>query len=248
MTRRTVLKPLATFEILREAFRLVWANLGLMLALDLSFIPVLLAAGWFTPETPEEIVVSAVTLFSLGLLLQTLGSAATTIAVKSLYFGERIRLSSVFRRAWKRVVPLFITQILGGGLALAGFLLLIAPGIYLGLAFLILGPVVVLENLSQAKALGRSHSLMGGHFLRGANLLLCFVGFLFFASSASAMLVSSTPEFSEFLNIGVSAIGAGYFIAVVVIFYFDLRCRKEGYQGEEVDSTPGEIHRPDPID
>jgi uncharacterized membrane protein len=219
-----------------------------MLALDLSFVPVLLAAGWFTPETPEEIVGSAVFLFSLGLVVQTLGSAATTFAVKSLYFGERVSLLSVFSRGWKRVVPLLFTQILGGGLALAGFLLLIVPGIYLGLAFLILGPVVVLENLSQARALSRSHSLMGGHFFRGANLVLCFFGFLFLANTASGLFSGATPEFAELINLGVSAVGTGYFIAVIVIFYFDLRCRKEEYQGEELSSEAGEIHRPDPID
>lgn len=248
MRRNIVLKPLATFEILREALHLVWGNLGLMLALDLSFVPVLLAAGWFTPDTPEEIVGSAVFLFALGLIVQTLGSAATTFAVKALYFGERVSLLSVFSQGWKRVIPLLFTQILGGGLALAGFLLLIIPGIYLGLAFLILGPVVVLENLSQSKALSRSHSLMGGHFLRGANLLLCFVGFLFLANTASASFTSTAPEFAEVINLGVSAVGAGYFIAVIVIFYFDLRCRKEGYQGEELSPESEGIHRPNPID
>jgi len=238
MTGDPRIRPLRIGEILEKALRLVWQNLGLMLALDLSFVPVLLAAGFLTPDTPEEILGSAIGLLLVALVIQTFGAAATTFAVRSLYFGEPIRLGTAFRMARPRVFALLLTQVLGGGLALVGFLLLIVPGVYLGLAFLVLGPVVVLEGISQAKALTRSHSLMGANFLRGAGLVLVSLVVFSLAGSAAAFLGTAAPELAGGVEIAMNAVAAGYFNAAVVIFYFDLRCRKEGFRGQEIEGDP----------
>ena len=64
--------------------------------------------------------------------------------------------------------------------------------------------------------------------------------------SVGLFLTALVPPFAEAIEVTLNAIAAGYFTTVITIFYFDLRCRKEGFQG--VESAPNAAPAlPDPI-
>ena len=244
--RHRVVEPLGFAEILEEALGLTRRHLGLVLALDLSFVPLFLVSNFLNPTNPNEAVTLAVALGLLGLALQTVGATATTYAMGGVYLGEDVTLGDAFGRGISRALPLFVTQLLGGLLALVGFLLFILPGVYLSLAFLLVSPVVVVESVAGSKALSRSRVLMRGHLFRGAALLAVSMVVFLLAGTAGIFLSSLAPPLAEVIEVALNAIVAGYFTTVVTIFYFDLRCRKEGYSGAvaAADAVPS---RPDPI-
>ncbi len=228
--RLRVVEPMPFADILAEALALTRRELALVLALDLSFVPFFVLSGSADPAAGGALE-TAIALALLGIALQTVGATATTHAMARAYLGQPVEIREAFARGAARAVPLFVTQVLGAIAAFLGFLLFILPGVYLSLAFLVVGPAVVLEGVAGARALGRSRALMRGHLLRSAALLaVTFVVFML-VGSVGLFLSALAPPLAEAIEVMLNAITAGYFTTVITIFYFDLRCRKEGYSG-----------------
>ena len=109
---------------------------------------------------------------------QTLGAiaeAAISVAVADLYLNRQPRTFLCLQKASAKAVTLLIAGIISGTAILIGYFFLYLPGLFLKLNFMLVTPVIVLEDeLSVLSSLGRSWDLVKGH--RRWYVLQCLLG------------------------------------------------------------------------
>jgi hypothetical protein len=161
-------------------------------------------------------------------------------AVSEAYLGHtpdaRASISAAFRR-----MPslLWLSFLLVLGVAI-GFVLLVIPGIYLLVAWAVAVPVLMVEGTKGAKAIGRSYDLVRHNWWRTFGTLL--VGFIFIglfnflldlvARGADGVANDSVYLWAliyDALNGLGTVITAPLQAAIIIVIYFDLRVRKEGF-------------------
>jgi len=106
-------------------------------------------------------------LGSQSLLQQSLGTiaeAAITVAVADLYLQRHARWFVCLQKASAKIVTLLLAGIVAGCAILFGYLFLYIPGLILKINFMLVTPVIVLEDeLSVLSSLGRSWELVRGY-------------------------------------------------------------------------------------
>jgi predicted secreted protein len=188
-------------------------------------------AGWLAGMATAQI------LSGLAFLIS---SAAVLRAVSVAYLGGTPDWRESLRAATSRLPSLiWLGFLMFGGLALAAVALII-PAIWLGVAWAVAFPVMIAEGQRGTRAMGRSFRLVqnrwwptfGALFL--AFLLQAFIGLILGVplgiltfSSESDSLVAIV--FSMIVNVVASVITTPFMAAVLVLIYFDLRVRKEGF-------------------
>ena len=174
-----------------------------------------------------------------GLLILGLGGspivlAATTFAVGEVYLGRSITVGGSLRAAIGVILPLAGTMLLYYFGVLLGLLLLIVPGIFLVLSWLLAWPIMVLEGVFGPAALGRSYELMRGHRLRGLGATVVSWLILAIVTNIFQLVFSFVPMVGPVFSGLASAVGTAYVSAVIVVLYFDVRCRKEAFDLEHL--------------
>lgn len=121
---------------------------------------------------------------------------------------------------------------------------LVAPGFVVGVFFLFVPQVTALEGVGGGAAIGRARELGRGFYLR--NLGVCVLFALIVKASTiltgfalQALLLASLPLVGPFLNFAgylpatvtilVSVSITPILLLAIVLLYFDVRVRKEGY-------------------
>jgi hypothetical protein len=94
-------------------------------------------------------------LFALGFAAWQLLAAIIMLRQRSMVSGRVPDLSGEWRAALQRWPLLLVTAVLSGAVMALGFVLLIVPGIYAFVCFLLLRPVVLFENVDPLRALER---------------------------------------------------------------------------------------------
>lgn len=185
----------------------------------------------------------------------TLAQAAAFKAISDAYLGRRPDWRSSLRLAGRLLPAALWISVLVGVLASLALLLFILPAIWLGIAWSVVIPVLMVEGIRGRRALDRSFRLVRGRwwptfavvmlgFVLAAVVQAVVVGLL------SLVLFTGAGD-SPFASVLVSqlgtAIGASlatpFQAAIVAIVYFDLRVRKEGFDlqllAERVGVDPG---------
>jgi hypothetical protein len=169
-----------------------------------------------------------------------ISSAAVLRAVSVAYLGGTPDWRESLRAATSRLGALiWLGFLMFGGLALAA-VALILPSIWLGVAWSLAFPVLIAEGQRGSTALSRSFRLVKGRWwptfgaLALAFLFQFFLGLVlgiplgfvtvFWDSNSLATLVLTTV-----VNVLASVITTPFMAAVLVLIYFDLRVRKEGF-------------------
>src|SRR5436309_5063517 len=243
----------AGFQIVRRHFALI---LGIAAAL---YVPVAILGALLMPFAmlPEANPVAGIGAGRLGaviglglymIIVSPIVSAAITFAIGELYLGRTASVGQSLRVGASMLVPILGTSILVGLCVILGFVLLVIPGVYLLLSFLLVWQVMVLERRYGVAAMGRSRELMRGNLRRGLGIVI-----------AGRIIVSVVGGAIGFVagQIGVlGRIGEGiggaaataYTSAVAVVLYFDIRCRKEAFDLEHlarlVAAPPGSAQVP----
>ncbi|HEX6382445.1 MAG TPA: glycerophosphoryl diester phosphodiesterase membrane domain-containing protein, partial [Acidimicrobiia bacterium] len=188
-------------------------------------------AGWLAGMFTAQI------LSGLAFLIS---SAAVLRAVSVAYLGGTPDWRESLRAATSRLPSLiWLGFLMFGGLALAAVALII-PAIWLGVAWSVAFPVMIAEGQRGTTAMRRSFRLVqdrwwptfGALFL--AFLLQSFIGLvlgiplgiLAFSTDGNSL---SAIFFSMIVNVVASVITTPFMAAVLVLIYFDLRVRKEGF-------------------
>ena len=163
------------------------------------------------------------------LLLLPVMSVALTAAVANVYLDSPITVGDAYRSIRVILTPIVGTYLLLYVLVILGFLALVIPGIYLLNCWSLAGPVMIVEHRFGMTALRRSRQLVTGVWWRTFGIFV--VAFLIAEVPAGVLQVfwSFIPVFGPILAAGTSAIATSYSLVVLVIYYFDRRCRTEDF-------------------
>jgi len=195
-------------------------------------------------------MLTAQTLSALAFLIS---SAAVLRAVSVAYLGGTPQWRESLRAATRRLRSLiWLGFLLAGGLGLA-MVALVIPFFWLGVSWSIAFPVLIAEGERGAGALGRAFRLVRGRWWPTAGALtlaFMFQAFVGFVAAIPIGILGATGNggslagltVSTVINIATSVITTPFMAAVLVLIYFDLRVRKEGFDLEllaQAVGTPG---------
>jgi hypothetical protein len=191
------------------------------------------------------IVVIVVTFLSV---IITIGALSKCLL--DAYTGHASGWRHSLQFAADRVGPLAWLAIISGVLLTIGFVLLVIPGIFLTVSWIVAAPVVMFEGSSAFAALRRSYDLVQGRWWAtfGA-LVLAIIAIIGITLVLGALLggIGSSSSISVILVIGgISRIIAALVTypivaAVSAVIYIDLRVRKEHVDPHELTGA-GETH------
>jgi hypothetical protein len=156
--------------------------------------------------------------------------------------------------AWHRFGSLLWLSILTGILVLIGYILLIIPGIYLTVAWLVAVPVLMFEGTGGTGALGRSRELVSGHWwmLFGALLvgIVIVVGISFAVGAIIGGIANSGSVNVILILSGLSRAISAIFTypivaAISAVAYVELRAAKEHIPPNRLVDVDPETPHPD---
>ena len=203
-------------------------------------ILVALVAPTLAPGTVPWATMGAGRLgFVIGLGLYTIivspiVSAGVTFAIGEIYLGRSASVGQSLRAGTSMLLPIIGTSLLNFICVALGFVLLVIPGVYLMLSFLLLWQVMVLERRYGFAAMGRSRELMRGSLLRGFGITLAGGIIVSVVGGAIGLVVGHVPLLGPIGEGVARAAGVAYTSAVAVVLYFDIRCRKEAFDLEHL--------------
>lgn len=188
-----------------------------------------------------QLVVVSLAMFAVQfLIVQPFLLAATARAAADVYLGTPVTIGGTYRYALGRLPSILLITILSTLAALLGFVLLIVPGIIV-LVRLAFAPVaLVVEGHRGSGALRRSWRLTKGFFWRTLGTLLLsglIVGIVSgILSIPGEMAVQALGPDAWPISALVTALATvlltPFGTVVIVLLYFDLRIRKEGFDLE----------------
>jgi hypothetical protein len=198
----------------------------------------------------------------LGLIGVLLGTVACYRAVADTYLGTETGAAESLRFAARRAGPtLWLALLLVLGLALA-FLALFVPFVWLGIAWSVAYPVMLVEGQGGAAALRRSFGLVQDRWWAtlGRLLVAYILVSVVSVAATAALLIPATAllddtSFGALLvdhtaNFIVSLLTTPFIAAVTMLVYFDLRARKEGFDvarlADGLGGAPGAAAAPPP--
>jgi hypothetical protein len=172
-------------------------------------------------------------------------------SVSESYLGNDVSVGQAYRFVLPKVGSLLWASILVGVICMIGYMLLIVPGVIFSLWLMLTTPAIVVEGRTASRALGRSKALTGGNLGKvfGVALIVFLIGIAFglvfnFAGGFIGVLASRpgslaytvvTQGFSVAGQVLMAPIGA----IAVILLYYDLRIRKEGFDLEMLAQSMG---------
>ena len=250
-----MLRPLSVGEILDTSFSLYRRHFGALATVSLvcTGLPLVLrlfveaAGGLFA-----HLTLALVYMLSL-VVLSLIATGATVFIVSESYLGRPLTAREALMRATPYMGRILIASLLMALVVGFGFILMVIPGIILGVGLAVAIPAVVLEaGRSASGALSRSWELTRGSRWRIFGLGLTLFVLLYVPVIAVSGLVAVVVPRGGATAFGVSstttivalAIGGviqlfiyPLFYCVLTVTYYDLRVRKEGFDLELLASS-----------
>jgi hypothetical protein len=163
-----------------------------------------------------------------GLLLYLVFTGAITRAIAAEVAGQDPGVEQSYRFGFARLGPILVVSILVGLATLAGLIVLIIPGIYIGVRLAVSTQALVVEGRRGTEAMRRSWDLVRGHWWHAAFTVL-LAGLL--TEVVNAVITAPFGAGAWFLQ-GIAAaiattVTLPYGALVGVLLYLDLRARKE---------------------
>jgi hypothetical protein len=146
---------------------------------------------------PVDLAVAAASEELAGFLVLVVGPAAYGLAEGALLAAMLAPTESAgtaLRRAWARVGALVGASLLTTAATLAGFLLLVAPGIFVAARLAVVIQIVMLEGLGARASLVRSWELVRGRTWRVLGIVLVAQA-PFAAAALSSLWLSTSAAF-----------------------------------------------------
>ncbi len=239
------IRAMSFAEIMDTGFRIVRQHFGLIIGIAAAlYVPIAILGALVAPEPvpgsgPWASVGAGRVGFLIGLVLYAvvvspIVSAAITFAIGEIYVGRSTTVGQSLRVGASMLLPIAGTSILVGIAVMIGLVLLVIPGVYLFLCFLLVWQVMVLERRYGFAAMGRSRELMRGSLLRGFGITLAGGIIVSVVGGAIGLVVGHVPLLGPIGEGVARAAGVAYTSAVAVVLYFDVRCRKEAFDLEHL--------------
>lgn len=243
------LRPRSATEIVDAAFQVMRPNYLALLTLSVAAqLPALaMRLSMSIPTDPARVMQwmqteTAISGLALLWVLSFAGNCVVMVAASQLYLGEKIDAGAAFLRgSWRSLlilIPLWLLSSLAIGV---GFVFLIVPGVWLALRLIPLFTVSILEDGGWVKAITRTWALGRGHvghmFLTVLIALLIYIGVAVVGGVVVGVLGTIAGLFKDsgvasVLTTAISAAIVPLFMMMLVILYYDLRIRFEGFDVE----------------
>jgi hypothetical protein len=238
-------RPMGIGEILRTAFQLYQRHWRTLLAIAaVVVVPLTLLQYLFgnlvrtQGETTRNGVVVETATWSVGIaaLLAALGgllmylvlTGAITRAVAAEVAGEDPSVEQSYRFGFHRLGSVLLVSVLVGLAIIGGLILLVIPGIYIGVRLAVSIEALVVEGRRGTQAMGRSWGLVGGHWWHAFFTLLVAALLTGIVNAVITAPFSATGWFVQGVAAAVATVVTlPYGVLVGVLLYLDLRARKE---------------------
>jgi hypothetical protein len=174
----------------------------------------------------------------------TLMQGVLTKSVSEAYLGHEISVGEAYRFVWPKFMTLLGAGILVGLTCLLGYVLLIVPGVIFSLWYSMTTPAIVAEDLKASAGMSRSKALAKGNlgkifcvvFLAGLLAAVIEIPFSIAGNLAGAGLSRVNPHLAvlsiQLLQTVGQVIAAPISAGALILLYYDLRIRKEGFDLE----------------
>jgi len=228
----------AAFRLLKDRF-VVLVGIGAVLYVPLSIIDALMLQPAMGPPIGDFFLLGVVLYLILALVGGPLAQLAVTHAVSEIYLGSQPGIGQAYSKGFATYFPYLGTVLLAGMGMMLGFFFLFLPGIYLAILWMLVGPIAVIEDTYGTRALARSRDLMRGNWWRALGIV--FAAGLIFGVVAAGVNIAFEfiPVIGSLLQGLVQAIALVFNLAVLVLLYFDLRCRHEDFDLQHLSSQIG---------
>jgi hypothetical protein len=183
------------------------------------------AANGVVIETASWAVGVAGLVTALAALLSFLVlTGAITRAVAAEVAGEDPSYRFGFHRIWS----VLLVSVLVGLATVGGLILLVIPGIFIGVRLVVSIEALVVEGRRGTQAMGRSWELVGGHWWHAFGTLVVAWLIIGVVESVITLPFGDTGWFLQGLVSAVATtVTMPYGVLVGVLLYLDLRARKE---------------------
>jgi hypothetical protein len=229
------IKAMTFAEMLDTAFRILRDHFATLVGLSaVVHVPLAFINNELQPA-PGQFMWGRMLLGSvISLLGAPIVATALTHAIGEIYLGRPTAIGGSLRAALAIIIPLSGTMLLVYLGTIAGLLLLIIPGIWLSLAWMLTWPVTVLENRFGTTAIARSRELMRGNMMRALGIVI--VGWIIVAvlTGTLGVVFHFVPLLGPLASGLAQAVAVAYSSVVLVLLYFDIRCRKEAFDLEHL--------------
>lgn len=211
-------------------------------------------ATWAAGEPPPiEVLLPALLVTTISLLVymvlavvgSTLSSGALAKAVSESYLGRESSVAEVYRFVLPRFGSLLGASLLIALLTLVGYLVCVVPGVLVSLWLAVATPAIVIEGAGAIDGMQRSKALTSGNlgkvFLVGLlTVLLALViqwPVVWLAGLLGKYLsrevsVALGVIVQQVLAFPMQLIATPIISTALVLLYYDLRIRKEGFDLE----------------
>jgi hypothetical protein len=229
-------RQMSAGELVRNGMELYQRNFRvLFLTVLVALIPPNLL---FRPFVSSIVGISM--FFLLTIFFGFFVFAATTVAISDVCTGNKPSVGRsyqyVFTKVLLRLMLVFLLQSL---VVAGGYLLLLIPGLVFSAWYMLAPVVVVLERAEPIAAMKRSRFLGKGFYLRNFGLVfvtvfLIFIGqFMVGFVLGFAMIVLKLQNARGLIEGLEGLLGSALFIpylyTLLILMYYDLRARREGY-------------------
>jgi hypothetical protein len=163
-----------------------------------------------------------------GLLMYLVLTGAITRAVAAEVAGEDPSVEQSYRFGFHRLGSVLLVSVLVGLATVGGLILLVIPGIYVGVRLAVSIEALVVEGRRGTEAMGRSWSLVGGHWWHAFGTLLVAALLTGIVNAVITTPFSGMSWVVQALAAAVATVVTlPYGVLVGVLLYLDLRARKE---------------------
>ena len=196
-------------------------------------------------EFSFELLVPTILVAVAGAVLVNVATAAITLAVSDAYLGRNSSWGDSVAGAFARVGPVVGAAILFSIAIFVGAFGLLVGAFVVGAGLGIFMPALMIEQLGATDSLKRSWRLTNGRkwSVFGAYALAAIIVWIVSAVIlfVIGLVTASSDSFfvSQMLSTVASVFTTPFIASVVVVIYFDLRVRKEGFDLEMLASQTG---------
>jgi hypothetical protein len=163
-----------------------------------------------------------------GILMYLVLTGAITRAVAAEVAGEDPSVEQSYRFGFHRLGSVLLVSVLVGLAIVAGLIVFIIPGIYIGVRLAVSIEALVVEGRRGTEAMGRSWGLVGGHWWHAFGTLLVATLVTGVVNAVITAPFGATNWFVQALAAAVATVVTlPYGVLVGVLLYLDLRARKE---------------------
>jgi hypothetical protein len=164
----------------------------------------------------------------VGILMYLVLTGAITRAVAAEVAGQDPGLEQSYRFGFHRLGSVLLVSVLVGLAIVGGLILLVIPGIYVGVRLCVSIEALVVEGRRGTEAMGRSWGLVGGHWWHAFFTLLVAALLTGVVNAVITAPFGATNWFVQGVAAAVATVVTlPYGVLVGVLLYLDLRARKE---------------------